>query len=172
MPGHTGKKYTRGGSTASFTAAMGPPGCDLQMDAHHVSLSGLNTLRSTLALLPLARGILGIRHRTSEVARSLDGFDAAGGQRKVLLPVCWVGSPTQRVIRCLTCRWRSSTARTRLEFSVRAHTTLVGQGSECSTCCCCQATRFIETGGRRRASRKNTLVGARPLRSPLQWDPG
>jgi hypothetical protein len=52
---------------------MGPPGCDLQMDAHHVSLRGLNPMRLPPPL-PLSRlGHLGIRHRWEFVSASLDG---------------------------------------------------------------------------------------------------
>ena len=118
---HLAHKTYRGGSATSFTTAMGPLAADLRSDGIHILARrseprAVDVCHCSL----LARGIWGIRQRTSGADRSLAGFDAAGGWRNSP-PLSAVGfstttshpTPAVRPGGSARC-WHSSTTRFQL----------------------------------------------------------
>jgi hypothetical protein len=120
-PGYQGRHRVKRGFGSSCTAAIGSPRCSSAKWPSSLFARRSEHLRSTLALLPRARASWDSSPHLA--ARSLTGFDAAGGQRKSLPPVCWVGSQPQRAVRhrlydsagSARC-WNSSTARPLLKL--------------------------------------------------------
>ena len=112
---------------------MGPLAADLRIGHHHVSLGGLNAVRSMLPLLPLARGIWEF------VIASLGGQVTGWVRRRWRLAKFSTPCAGLALSRdepsdtdCAT-RWLNSLLEQQhhsrsFEILVNPHTTLVGQG--------------------------------------------
>jgi hypothetical protein len=153
LPSYQGRHRVKRGFGSSCTAGIGSPRCSSAKWPSSLFARRSEHLRSTLALLPLARASWDSSPHLA-AARSLTRFDAAGGQRKSLPPVCWVGSPpsASHPTSAVRLRWlaplaQQHRARPLLKFRVRIHSAVVGQRSECSHAAAVSELDASELGG-------------------------
>jgi hypothetical protein len=160
--GYQGRHRVKRGCGSSCTAGIGSPAalCPSPKWASSLFCSTVGTPAVDAGTGPSRSGIWEFVTAPGGGQVTLTGFDAAGGQRKSLPPMCGVGSHPQRAIRhplydsagSLRC-WHSSTARPRLKLCVRIHSAVVGQRSECSHAAAIRELAMHTTGGRCRLPR-------------------